>query len=196
MKSKFEFHDHWRLAGKHAHMSPSSYHWLGYDEEKVRSRFRTSMDAALGTRKHELAKELIEMGIKLPDTGQTLNSYVNDCIGYRMQPEVLLYYSDNCFGTADAISFRMNPRTQTMRLRVFDLKNGVTKASEKQLWVYIAIFCLEYEIDINDIEVDARIYQNDLIQEFEIDPQVIFEVMQKIKRDDTIINELRMEALL
>lgn len=191
----FKFRNHWNLEGKHAFLSPSSYHWLNYDEEKVRNRLKTSMDAALGTRKHELAKELIEMGIKLNDTGQTLNSYVNDCIGYRMKPEVLLYYSDNCFGTADAIDYRLNPRTQKMRLRVFDLKNGVSKTSEKQLWIYIALFCLEYEVDINEIEVDARIYQNDMINTFEIDPVVIMQVMDKIKRDDAIIEEARMEAM-
>lgn len=190
-----KFNDHWKLAGKHAFMSASNYHWLNYDEDKLRNRFKTSMDAALGTRKHELAKELIEMGIKLPDTGQTLNSYVNDCIGFRMVPEVLLYYSDNCFGTTDAISYRLNPRTQNMRLRVFDLKNGTTKASEKQLWIYIALFCLEYEVDINDIEVDARIYQNDMVLQFEIDPVDILKVMAAIKRGDVIINELKEEAM-
>ena len=192
----FRFNDHWKLAGKHAFMSPSSYHWLNYDEEKLRKRLKTSMDAALGTRKHELAKELIEMGIKLRDTGQTLNSYVNDCIGYHMTPEVMLYYSDNCFGTTDAIDFRMNPRTGKMRLRVFDLKNGETKSSEKQLWVYIALFCLEYEADINEIEVDARIYQHDQIYEFEIEPTDILNTMQKIREGDIIVNEARMEAML
>lgn len=193
---RFRFNDHWKLAGKHAFMSPSSYHWLNYDDDKLRNRVKTAMDAALGTRKHELAKELIEMGIKLADTGQTLNTYVNDCIGYRMQPEVLLYFSDNCFGTADAIDFRLNPKTRKMRLRVFDLKNGETKASEKQLWVYIAIFCLEYEVDINEIEVDARIYQHDQIKHFEIDPVVILDVMDRIRHGDEIVNEARMEATL
>lgn len=193
---KFQFRDHYRLVDKHAFMSASQYHWLNYDEEKLRDRFTTAMAAALGTRKHAVAKELIEMGIKLPDTGQTLNSYVNDCIGYRMQSEVVLYYSDNCFGTTDAIDFRINPRTRKMRLRIFDLKTGTTKASEKQLWIYIALFCLEYEVDINEIEVDARIYQNDVIHEFEIDPLDILEVMAKIKRNDSIIDEAREEAQL
>src|SRR5690606_21167667 len=111
-------------------------------------------------------------------------------------PEVLLYYSENCFGTADAIDFRLNPRTQKMRLRVFDLKNGETKASVKQLWIYIALFCLEYEIDITEIEVDARIYQHDQIYTFEIDPSDIIETMDKIKFGDQIVNEARMEAML
>lgn len=193
---KFRFNDHWKLAGKHALLSASSYHWINYDEAKIRDRVKTSMDAALGTRKHEFAKEAIEMGIKLPDTGQTLNSYINDCIGYRMTPEVLLYFSDNCFGTADAIDFRLNPKTKRMRLRVFDLKNGTTKSSEKQLWVYIALFCLEYEIDINEIEVDARIYQNDMVHEFEIDPVTILDIMALIRRNDEIIDETRMEVML
>lgn len=193
---KFQFRDHYKLAGKHAFMSASQYHWINYDEDKIRDRFTTAMAAALGTEKHDLAAQLIRLGVKLADTGQTLNTYVNDCIGFRMQPEVLLYFSDNCFGTADAIDFRLNPRTKKMRLRVFDLKTGTTKASEKQLWVYIALFCLEYEIDVNEIEIDARIYQNDMIHEFEIDPVTILEVMAKMKRFDQIIDDVRMEALL
>jgi hypothetical protein len=169
---------------------------MNYDEEKIRERFRTVTAAALGTRKHELASELIELGQKLADTGQTLNMYVNDCIGYRMQPEVLLYFSDNCFGTADAISFELNPRTQKMRLRVFDLKTGDSKTSEKQLWVYIAIFCCEYEVDINEIEVDARIYQHDMIYEFDIDPVDILDLIAKMKRFDEVVNETRLEVQL
>lgn len=193
---KFQFNPHYNLVGKHAFMSASQYHWINYDEDKIRERFNTAAAAALGTRKHELAAELIDLGIKLPDTGQTLNSYVNDCIGHRMQTEVVLYYSDNCFGTADAIDFRLNPRTQKMRLRVFDLKTGTTKASVKQLWVYIAIFCFEYEIDVNEIEIDARIYQNDMIESFEIDPVDILNVLALMKRNEIIINDARMEALL
>jgi hypothetical protein len=192
----FQFNPHYNLVGKHAFMSASQYHWINYDEDKVRDRFFTAAAAALGTRKHELAAELIDLGIKLPDTGQTLNSYVNDCIGHRMQTEVLLYFSDNCFGTADAIDFRLNPKTQRMRLRVFDLKTGNTKASEKQLWVYIAIFCHEYEIDVNEIEIDARIYQNDMVYAFEIDPVEILNVIALMKRNDDIINNARLEAML
>lgn len=191
---KHIFNDHRKLEGQHAFMSASSYHWLNYDADKLRNRFRTVVAAALGTRKHSIAKDLIEMGIKLPDNGTTLSSYVNDCIGYRMTPEVILFYSINCFGTADALDYSLNPRTQTMRLRVFDLKTGETRSSEKQLWVYIALFCLEYEVEINDIEVDARIYQYDMIQTFEIDPVVIMDVMDKIRKGDIIINELREEV--
>ena len=83
-----------------------------------------------------------------------------------------------------------------MRLRVFDLKTGDSKASEKQLWVYIAIFCHEYEIDINEIEIDARIYQHDMIYTFEIDPVEILNVIALMKRNDDIINNARLEAML
>lgn len=187
----FTFNRHREHEGMHAFLSASSYHWLNYDEEKIRLRFVTSKEHAVGTRKHNLASMLIDMGQKLEDTGQTLNSFVNDCIGFKMQSEVLLYFSDNCFGTADAIDFRLNPRSGNMRLRIFDLKTGSTRTSEKQLWVYIALFCLEYDVAVDDIEYDARIYQNDQITHFEIEPSVIFEVMQKIKFNDKIINEMK-----
>ena len=52
--------------------------------------------------------------------------------------EQALYYSDNCFGTADAISFKKN------FLRIHDLKTGVTPGSMKQLLIYASMFCLEY----------------------------------------------------
>lgn len=191
-----QLNNHWRLEGKHALFGASTYHWLNYSDEKVIERLATSQDAARGTRLHDLAKELILLGQKLGDTGQTLNSYVNDCIGYRMTPEVILYFSDDFFGTADALSFRINPQTKKMRLRVFDLKTGKTKASEKQLWIYIALFCLEYEVDVFDIEIDGRIYQHDMIYRFDIEPETIFEVMQKIKHNDKLINDSRLEGQL
>jgi hypothetical protein len=50
-----------------------------------------------------------------------------------MTPEQILFYSENCFGTADAISFRYN------KLRISDLKTGVIKGSVHQLEVYAAL---------------------------------------------------------
>lgn len=49
--------------------------------------------------------------------------YVNDAIGYKMTPEQTLFYSENCFGTADSISYRSG------LLRIHDLKTGVIPAS-------------------------------------------------------------------
>ena len=53
--------------------------------------------AQYGTELHELAAKLIELGIKLPKSNKTLNMYVNDCIGFRMTPEVTFYFSENAF---------------------------------------------------------------------------------------------------
>ena len=51
-----------------------------------------------------------------------------------MIPEQVLYYSDNCFGTTDTISFKAK------LLRIHDLKNGDTPANMKQLKVYTSLF--------------------------------------------------------
>lgn len=80
---------------------------------------------------------MYSIGQKLPRLNKTLNAYVNDAIGYKMIPEQILFYSDNCFGTADAIVFRNG------LLRIHDLKTGVIPAHMEQLEVYAALFCLE-----------------------------------------------------
>jgi hypothetical protein len=147
--------------------------------------FFTQEAAARGTRHHNLAQILISEGVRLPDTSQTLNLYVNDCIGFKMSPEWLLHYSDNCFGTADACGFKNN------KLRIFDLKTGVTEASMKQLEVYAALFCLEYNFRPFDILMDLRIYQNDEARLHDPDPDEIFHIMEKIKYLDKFINTLK-----
>lgn len=182
------FRDHSNLAGSHALLSPSNYHWVNYDDHKLDAKVHASFAARRGTELHELAQRMIRLGIKLPMTSQTLNLYVNDCIGYRMTPEQTLFYSPNCYGTADAIGFRQ------MRLRISDLKTGLNQASIKQLEVYSALFCLEYEVKPVDIEMELRIYQNDEVQIFEGDPIEVTRIMSKIVDFDRRINELRMEA--
>lgn len=173
------------VANKHATLSPSSPAWLNYTEEKFDRFFYSLEQARIGTEKHELAQRLIKLRQELPDTGQTLNRYVNECIGHRMTPEWLLYYSDNCFGTADACGFRNN------RLRVFDLKTGIIEASFTQLKIYVALFCLENRFRPFDIELETRIYQNDDVKIEEPDPDEIFHIMEKIKYLDNRLNLLR-----
>jgi hypothetical protein len=124
----------------------------------------------------------------MPNNRQTLNNYVNDAIRYRMKPEVLLLYSFNCFGTADAISFRKNV------LRIHDLKTGISKASIKQLLVYAALFCLEYDVRPGEIEVELRLYQNDDVEEYFPEPKEIVDIMDKIVRFSKMIDEMREEA--
>lgn len=183
------FNSHSRLDGSHAFLSASKYHWINYDDDKLARVFAMSVAAARGTRLHDLAHQLIREGVALPDTSATLNKYVNDCLGFRMVPEQILYYSDNCFGTADACNFRDNT------LRIFDLKTGATPASVHQLEVYAALFCLEYRMKPFEIEMDLRIYQNDEVVMFEADLDDIMHIMDKIKSFDRQLTEMRMEAL-
>lgn len=180
------FNAHYNLAGKHAFLSPSTYHWINYDLEKLDLRYSTHMTAVLGTRLHEYAHMAIQLGVKQrvrPKT--TLSMYINDAIGFRMKTEQVLWYSDNCFGTTDAISFRQN------LLRIHDLKNGASIASMNQLKVYAALFCLEYDERPGDIEIELRIYQdNDVLIE-RPEPVDILRIMDTIIRFDKRIEELK-----
>lgn len=181
------FAKHSEFEGLHAFLSPSKYHWIRYDEEKLIRSFRTSQAAALGSRLHELAAELITLGISLPRTRGTLNSYVNDAIGYKMSPEVILMYSRNCFGTADAISFRRN------FLRIHDLKNGESRVSMDQLLIYVALFCLEYHIKPSTIKIELRIYQNGEILVLVPELDDIVHIMDRIVTYDKLIERIREE---
>lgn len=168
------FNQHSGLEGRHAFLSPSSYSWLNYSEQKLEARFYTVMAARRGSDLHRLAHESIRLGIKLSRTHQALATYVRDAIGYKMVCEQPLYFSENCFGTADTISFRRN------KLRIHDLKTGITATSEKQLEIYAALFCLEYGINPFDIEVELRIYQRDEIRQFYPTPEALLAIMEKI----------------
>jgi hypothetical protein len=184
------FNVHSAFEGKHAFLSASKYHWINYSTDKLQDVYKTALAAAKGTELHEFAFKAIKLGIKLPRTQQTLNMYVNDAIGYRMTPEQVLFYSANCFGTADAISFKKN------LLRIHDLKTGVTPTSIKQLEVYAAMFCLEYGYKPYEIDMELRIYQNDNIEEHVPEVDDITHIMDKIITFDKQIEILKAEALL
>lgn len=181
------FNRHSELAGKHAFLSPSTYHWIGYSEEKMAARYHTQRAAARGTRLHDLAKDLIRERERLPRTRRTLNMYVNDGIGFRMTPEQPLFYSRHCYGTADTISFRKNV------LRISDLKTGTTKASFNQLIVYAAIFCLEYGVRPGEIEYELRIYQNDEVYLHIPSVDEVAHVMDRIVTFDKLLDQIIME---
>lgn len=182
------FNDHSRLSGSHAFLSPSSYSWVNYDEEKLERSVVASVAARRGSELHDLAQKMIRLGVKLPKTNQTLNMYVNDAIGFRMTPEQMLFYSLNCYGQADAIGFSKN------KLRIFDLKTGVIRCKMTQLEVYAALFCLEYGFQPKNIEIELRIYQNDDIEVEEGDVLSITRIMEWIKFCDRRINEIREEV--
>lgn len=185
------FNKHSHLEGAHAFLSPSTYHWINYDEEKLAFRWKTMQAAMRGIEDHRYAAIAIEEGEVQDDETTTLGMYINQCIQYRMTPELVLYYSPNCFGTVDAIAYRYR------RLRISDLKTGVTKTSEHQLEVYAAVFCLEYKIDPFDIkDIELRIYQDQKCRIYSADPGFIKGIMYKIKIFDQRINELREEVSL
>lgn len=183
-----DFNEHSKLKNKHAFLSPSNYHWLNYSDDKLVQVYRGFQSVARGTELHDLAAKCIKLGVKLPASRKTLNMYVNDAIGYNMTPEQILYHSDNCFGTADAISFRRN------LLRIHDLKTGSTKASMHQLEIYAGIFCLEYAFKPCDISMEFRIYQSDEVDIYNPPADDIAYIMSKIISYDRIVEELKREG--
>lgn len=182
------FNSHSNLKDKHAFLSASKYHWINYDEEKLAAMFANYMASQQGTVMHAFAAQCISLGEKLQSKRKTLNMYVNDAIGFKMIPEQTLYYSDNCFGTADAIVFRDN------RLRIHDLKTGTTPAKMEQLMVYAALFCLEYNKKPSDIDIELRIYQSNDVIVYIPDKDDIADIMNTIIKFDNIVDRLKTEA--
>lgn len=181
------FKDYSNLRGQHAFLSPSNYHWVNYDEDKLIQRYETMQAAQRGNELHEFAQMAISHGIKLQGSKRTLNMYVNDAIGYRMVPEQVLYYSPNCFGTADSISFSEKKKF----LRIHDLKTGETPASMDQLKVYVALFCLDYGYSPFDIECEMRIYQFNTFVAENHDPDEIAHIQDKIIMFDKAIEKIQ-----
>lgn len=179
------FKQHGNLEGQHAFLGASKYHWINYTEDKIAEVYSNHLAKMKGTVMHAFAAQCIELGQKLPKSEKTLNMYVNDAIGFKMQPEQILYYSDNCFGTADAISFRNN------LLRIHDLKTGVTPANMAQLKIYAALFCLEYDFKPSEIDIELRIYQSNEVDIHKPTAEEIAPIMDKIVQFDKIINDVK-----
>lgn len=208
-----KFYDHYELRGRHALLAPSQPHWLWYSEDQLIQKFRSTYATEIGTAAHELAESLIRESIKLKKSDKNMlmvhllrsgipraaidinrlypnfMEYVNDAIGFRLIPEQILYYSDYCFGTADAISFRNN------FLRIHDYKSGTTPAKMEQLLTYAALFCLEYKIKPGDIEgCELRIYQNNEVIIDKPTAEDILPVMDKIITSSRYLESMRMEG--
>ena len=180
------FKKHSELDGKHAFLSPSKYHWINYTPEKLRSSYLSHMAVEKGTKLHQLAKDLIDNRVNLPKVDKTLNLYVNDAIGFRMDTEQVLYYSDNCFGTADAICYRDGT------LRIHDFKSGKTKASFVQLEIYAALFFLEYKrYKLETTSIELRIYQSNTVLIYSPEKEVIKHHMDQIILADEEIEKLK-----
>lgn len=179
------FNKHLNLEGQHAFLGASKYHWINYDEGKIADAYSKFLAAQKGTELHEFAAQCIRLGQKLPKSKKSLNMYVNDAIGYKMTPEQTLFYSENCFGTADAIGFRDG------LLRIHDLKTGATPAKMEQLEIYAALFCLEYRMKPGEIAMELRLYQSDEVIIHEPTVEDIAPIIDKIITFDKIIAKIK-----
>lgn len=145
-----------------------------------------------GTELHELAAKLIFNKVRVEDTHETFNMYVNDAIEFGMKPEQVLYFSENCFGTADAILYEND------LLRIHDLKTGVTPVQDKsgrlpQLEIYAALFFLEYDLDLRTTDIELRVYQNNDILTERPYIEDIAPIMDKIVAFDKMIEQIKRE---
>ena len=183
-----KFHSYSNLEGLHASFSPSQPSWLRYDDDKAIEVFMNRKAAEMGSRLHKWAKDTIDLGIKQSRSKKTLSAYVNDAIGYKMNTEVVLFYSPRFFGTADAICFRDNV------LRIHDLKTGKTPVHMEQLEIYAALFCLEYKIKPGEIEMELRIYQNNEMIVHNPTAEDILPIMDKIIHLDKMLDKLDEEV--
>ena len=181
------FIKHSNLEGLHAPFSASQSSWLRYSDEKAIEVYTSKKAAEMGTRFHQWAKDTIDLGIKQPRSKKTIYAYVNDAIGFKMSTEVVLYYSDRFFGTADSICFRNG------MLRIHDLKTGKTPVHMEQLEVYAALFCLEYKVKPSDIDMELRIYQNDQILYHNPTAEDIVPIMDKIIHLDKLLEKIDYE---
>ncbi len=183
------FIPHSDLVGLHAFLGASKYHWINYDDDKLVQSYLNNLAVERGTKLHDFACHCIRMKQPLPRIEKTLNMYVNDVIHFSLTPEQPLYYSRNCFGTADAIGFDEKKKF----LRIFDLKTGANPAHMEQLQIYAALFCLEYHKQPDQFGMELRIYQSDSIQLCLPDSADIKHIMETIVRFDDKIEKIKLE---
>lgn len=200
---------HPKLEGTHAFLSASKYSWLYKNDVDIVEAYKNSYAQTIGTMMHSFAADCIgfreklrkgdmrlvkldlmrkgvpEFVIDLRDSFPTLMRYVNDAVDFQMDQEVLLYYSDYCYGTVDAISVTKDI------LRIHDLKTGVTPAKMDQLLIYSALFYLEYGYKPEAMHTELRIYQMDDIVAHTPEPEEVREVMEAIVRADRVLQKLK-----
>lgn len=203
------WNQHRNLEGSHAFLSASKYSWLTKTNEEIVQSYTNSFAQSIGTLSHAFAADYIRFREKLKKSDSrtlkmdlmrrgipeyaidiraffpTVMRYVNDSIDYMMDPEVLLYYSDLCFGTADSI------QVSNGLLRIHDLKTGATVAKIDQLKIYAALFYLEYGQKPERLRTELRIYQSDDILVHEPEVEEIREVMDAIVEKDRVLQKLK-----
>ena len=211
------YNKHSELEGKHAFLGASKSSWLNKDKDQLLVAYSRQYIQAIGTALHDIVRKHIKHNFKLTKGSKkeimlsliedyhipgyaidlaidydfvfdNLVNYVNDTIGYRMVPEQILYYSDNSFGTADAIT-SLDSTFKNKLLRIHDLKTGTTPAHIEQLLIYAALFCLEYNTKPSEIDFELRIYQGCEIIGFKPEVDDIVPVMDKIIIADKILKQ-------
>ena len=211
------FNRHLQQEGKHAILSASSWRWLNDDQDSLIKRISSQYAQTIGTILHAIAYKHIKYRIKMNKYDKknvmmellangvpsivvdsidfdsmfdNLMAYINDGVGFKMHPEVVLYYSDNFFGTADAIAYNENERF----LRIHDYKSGVIPAHIEQLEIYAALFCLEYRFKPSEIDIRLQIYQNNEVLCHDPGPDEIRDVIDKIIDFDKFITQFKREG--
>ena len=209
-----QFNKHYELEGKHAMLSASSWRWINDDLDSLTSRLCSQYATTIGTILHDVARKHIKYRIKLNKydkknvmlelltngvPGAIIDSidfdamfdnlmiYVNDGVGYKMEPEVVLRYSNNFFGTADSIRFS----EADSFLRIHDYKSGSTPAHMEQLIIYAAYFCLEYHIQPTKIESELRIYQKGEILLHNPTAEELLHITDTIVEFDNFMNQIK-----
>lgn len=114
--------------------------------------------------------------------------FINDAIGFHMESEKELKYSDVLYGTADAISFNNS------ELRVHDLKTGLKPIEDPtQLVIYCALFCLDYKVSPEQCKrIIVCVYQNGEIKSCEVSVEQLSKVIERMKH----VNEVSEGGLL
>lgn len=199
---------------KHALLSPSKCRsWKDYDEESLMRMIKSAYAAEMGTIIHKFAEDRIKFGFKLAkaekksmilellkagippmavdliDSGfifENLVNYVNDAIGFRMDPEVEVRYSEWCFGTADALLYSDKEKF----LRIHDLKTGTLPAHMEQLIAYAALYFLQHRMKVAENKVELRIYQAGNIIFYEPTVEEILEMMENIIAKSNFVEKL------
>ncbi|WP_458459244.1 DUF2800 domain-containing protein [Pseudobutyrivibrio sp.] len=208
-----KWNDHSKLIGSHAFLSPSKSSWLRKTDDELVDAKKNSYAQQIGTLLHAYAADCIKFRERMKKTDSrgvkfdlmrngipeyaidmdviypTFMNYVNDAVGFRLDPEVPLYYSDECYGTADAINL------DGKVLRIHDLKTGRTEAKMDQLMVYAGLFYLEYGYKPEKIPAALRIYQMGEVVIYEPEADDVRDIMDQIVAKNSILQRMKQEGI-
>ncbi|MBP3826205.1 MAG: hypothetical protein ILA11_10810 [Butyrivibrio sp.] len=206
-------------ASGHTMFSPSQPSWMKDENvDDIASRYYKSLATDIGTAVHDLACKCIDSKIRftlkeakkvitlhllswkerpiprgafdVDFIAPTFVSYVNDALGFMMDPEVKLLYSRWCGGTADSILYDQDKHI----LRIHDLKTGVTPAKFEQLRGYAALFFLQYGNRLRmlpgETDITLRIYQAGETKEEHPSAEDIVPIMDSIMWHSDVMDKL------